>query len=62
MEMMGGKEKAHPPMPLKEYMDVTIAQFEKGGEKEYATGFSAMGVGAWRAAFGPILEQFGFFG
>jgi len=58
----GGPEKAHPPMPLKEYMDATIAQFEKGGEKEIATGFSAMGVGAWRGAFGPILKQFGMAG
>lgn len=58
----GGPDKAHPPMPLKEYMETTIAQFEKSVEKEVATGFSAMGVGAWRGAFGPILKQFGMAG
>ncbi|KAG4436744.1 hypothetical protein IFR05_007762 [Cadophora sp. M221] len=45
------KETVHPPMPLKEYMDVTIAAFENGGDKEIGTGFSVMGIGAWRGAF-----------
>jgi short-subunit dehydrogenase involved in D-alanine esterification of teichoic acids len=62
IELQGGPDKAHIPMPLKEYMDITIAQFEEGPEKEVATGFSAIGVGAWRGAFGPILKQFGFSG
>jgi len=62
IELQGGKEHAHPPMPLKEYMEITSAQFEKGGEKEVSTGFAALGVNAWRGAFGPILEQFGMAG
>jgi hypothetical protein len=49
-------------MPLKEYMDATIAMFEEGGRKEIALGFSQMGVDAWRGAFGPILEKFGLEG
>jgi len=49
-------------MPLKEYMAATTAQFKKGDEKEIAVGFSAMGVTAWRGAFGPILEGMGFGG
>jgi len=59
-EMQGGK--GHPPMPLKEYMDVTTKQLEEGKDKELATGFSAMGVNAWRVAFQPLLDQFGFAG
>ncbi|PVH89323.1 NAD(P)-binding protein [Cadophora sp. DSE1049] len=62
IEMQGGKDKATPPMPLKEYMDVTTAALEKGGQKEIATGFSAMGVNAWRGAFQSILDQYGFAG
>jgi uncharacterized oxidoreductase len=49
-------------MPLKEYMDTAIASLETGTDKEIATGFSAMGVDAWRGAFQPILSQFGFSG
>ena len=62
VELQGGPGKAHPPMPLKEYMDATIAMFEEGGRKEIALGFSQMGVDAWRGAFGPILEKFGLEG
>lgn len=62
IKLQGGPEKAYPPMPLKEYMDSTTAMFEKGVQKEIALGFSQMGVDAWRGAFGPILEQFGFAG
>lgn len=62
VEMQGGEDKAVKPMPLKDYMEVTTAALEKGGEKEVATGFSAMGVNAWRGAFHPILDQFGFAG
>lgn len=54
--------KGHPPMPLKEYMDITTKQLEEGKDKELATGFSAMGVKAWRGAFQPMLDQFGFAG
>ncbi|KAK0102440.1 hypothetical protein ONS95_006059 [Cadophora gregata] len=60
--MQGGEGKAVKPMPLKEYMEATTAALEKGGDKEIATGFSAMGVNAWRGAFQPILDQFGFLG
>lgn len=62
VELQGGPGKAHPPMPLKEYMDATIAMLEEGGRKEIALGFSQMGVDAWRGAFGPILEKFGLEG
>jgi len=31
IELQGGKEHAHPPMPLKEYMEITTKQLEKGG-------------------------------
>jgi uncharacterized oxidoreductase len=62
VEANGGPEKAHPPMPLQAYMDTTIAQFEKGVDNEVATGFSQMGVNAWRPAFGPILKQVGMAG
>jgi len=61
-DIQGGPEKAVPPMPLKEYMAATTAQFEKGDEKEIAVGFSAMGATAWRGAFGPILEGMSFAG
>jgi len=59
-ELTGGK--SHPPMPLKEYMDITTKQLEEGKEKELATGFSAMGVEAWRGAFQPLFDQFGIAG
>jgi uncharacterized oxidoreductase len=46
------------PMPVDEYMAVTMAQLKHGdGLKEVATGFSAWGADAWRGAFNPILEQ-----
>jgi short-subunit dehydrogenase involved in D-alanine esterification of teichoic acids len=60
--LQGGKEHAMAPMPLKEYMEITTAQLEKGGLKEVSIGFAALGVTAWRNAFGPILEQFGMAG
>jgi uncharacterized oxidoreductase len=62
IELQGGPEKAHPPMPLKDYMESATAAFEKGGQKEIAVGFSQRGVDAWRGAFGPILKEFGFEG
>lgn len=62
IESQGGPEKAIPPMPLKEYMAATTAQFEKGDEKEIAVGFLAMGVTVWRGTFVPILEQVGITG
>lgn len=62
IELQGGPGKAHPPMPLKEYMDSATAAFEKGDQKEIAVVFSQIGVDAWRGAFGPILQQFDFAG
>lgn len=62
IELAGGPQNVHPPMPLKEYMDSAKAGFEKGDQKEIAVGFSQMGVDAWRGAFGPILERLGFAG
>jgi uncharacterized oxidoreductase len=62
IELQGGPGKAHPPMPLKKYMDATIAMFEEGSRKEIALGFSQLGVDAWRGAFRPILEMFGLEG
>jgi len=59
-ELTGGK--GHPPMPLKEYMDITTKQLEEGKDKELATGFSAMGLSAWRGAFQPLFDQFGIAG
>ncbi|KAE8452753.1 hypothetical protein EG329_013025 [Mollisiaceae sp. DMI_Dod_QoI] len=59
-ELQGGE--GHPPMPLKDYMEVTTKQLEEGKEKELATGFSAMGVSAWRGAFQPLFDQFGLTG
>jgi uncharacterized oxidoreductase len=62
IELQGGHEKAHPPMPLKDYMDSATAALEKGSQMEIAVGFSQRGVDAWREAFGPILKEFGFEG
>lgn len=59
-ELTGGK--GHPPMPLDEYMKTAIKGFETEGVTEIATGFSEMGVSAWRTAFGPIFENVGING
>ena len=59
-EMSGGKG-AHP-MPLEEYMETAVKGFETEGVKEITTGFSEMGVQAWRGAFGPILKNIGISG
>ena len=56
------KKPVHHPMPLKDYMAATTAAFERGGDKEIGTGFSAMGISTWRGAFQPILTQFGISG
>ena len=60
LEMQG--DNAHPPMPLEEYMEKATAIMEKEGVKEVAIGFADIGVSAWRGAFGPVLEKFGFAG
>lgn len=63
IKSQGGKSSANTPMPLDEYMKTAIASLESGEDlKEISTGFSAMGVQAWRGAFQPILSQFGFQG
>lgn len=54
--------KGAPALALKDYMDITTKQLEEGKDKELATGFSAMGVNAWRGAFQPLLDRFGFAG
>lgn len=57
--MLGGNAPA--PMPLQQYMDTTMAQFEETEngkfKKELGTGFSQMGIDAWRGGFGKILES-----
>jgi len=55
-------EEGHPPMPLKDYMETAIKGLESEGVKEVATGFSELGVTAWRGAYGPILKNFGMQG
>ncbi|TVY91384.1 putative oxidoreductase [Lachnellula willkommii] len=50
------------PMPLDVYMATAVKGFETEGVKEIATGFSEIGVKAWRGAFGPILEHVGIRG
>ncbi|TVY50900.1 putative oxidoreductase DltE [Lachnellula cervina] len=58
----GDPGKVPNPMPLDEYMATAVKGFETEGVKEIATGFSEIGVKAWRGAFGPILEHLGFRG
>jgi uncharacterized oxidoreductase len=61
--LQGGEEKAAKPMPLKDYMASATAAFEQEEvPKEISVGFSAIGAGAWRGAFGPIFEKFGLQG
>ncbi|KAG0652488.1 putative oxidoreductase [Hyphodiscus hymeniophilus] len=55
-------DRAMPPMPLQEYMEKATAIMDKGGEKEVAVGFAEIGVGAWRGAFGPIMQNLGISG
>jgi len=58
----GKGPKGPPPMPLDQYMETAVKGFETEGVKEIATGFSQMGVDAWRGAFGPILKNVGIDG
>ena len=60
--IQGGPEKAAKPMKLHDYMDITMNQLASTGPdgkmlKEVGTGFSEMGINAWRGAFNPILEN-----
>ena len=56
VEKQGGEEKAMKPMPLEEYLDKSMKSFEGDDIKEIGTGFSQVGVDAWRGAFGPIYK------
>ena len=60
--VQGGPEKAVKPMKLEEYMNVTMEQLASTGPdgkmlKELGTGFSEMGIKAWRGAYQPIMDQ-----
>jgi uncharacterized oxidoreductase len=59
-ELSGGK--GAPPMPLEQYMETAAKGFETEGVKEIATGFSELGLNAWRGALGPILKNIGIEG
>lgn len=59
IKIQSGEEKAVKPMGLEEYLDITIEQFEQEGLKEVGTGFSQIGIRAWRGAFGPIYQGIG---
>ena len=59
-EMLG--ESAQKPMPLQEYMDVTMKTLEEAEAKdlkEVAVGFAEKGVSTWRGSFGKVLEGMG---
>ncbi|KAI0382389.1 NAD(P)-binding protein [Hypomontagnella monticulosa] len=60
----GGKDKAFPPTPLKEFLDAVFAGIEDVGpdgsiKKEIAVGFGELGVGTWRGAFEKVYESIG---
>jgi uncharacterized oxidoreductase len=62
--MQGGKDKAFPPMPLKEYIDTfftTLEQTETDGslKKEIGVGFGAQGIDLWRGTFPKVYEAMG---
>ena len=62
--LQGGKDKAFPPMPLKEYIDQffsTLEQTESDGslKKEIGVGFGAQGVELWRGTFPKAYEAMG---
>ena len=62
IEIQGGPDKAAKPMPLKQYIDTTMAQLQEVGpdgkmRKETATGFSEMGNSAWRGAFDGYVND-----
>ena len=62
--LQGGPEKATKPMPLMEYINTTMKQLHETGSdakmhKEIGTGFSEMGIKAWRGAFDPIYKNIG---
>lgn len=58
------KGKAMPSMDLQDYIDQSmegLMAVEEDGKmkKEIGTGFSQMGIDAWRNAFGPMLQKMG---
>ena len=62
--LQGGKDKAFPPMPLKEYIDTffaTLEQTEADGslKKEIGVGFGTQGVDLWRSTFPKVYEAMG---
>jgi uncharacterized oxidoreductase len=62
--LQGGKDKAFPPMPLKEYIDTffaTLEQTEADGslKKEIGVGFGTQGVDLWRGTFPKVYEAMG---
>jgi short-subunit dehydrogenase involved in D-alanine esterification of teichoic acids len=62
--LQGGKDKAYPPMPLKEYIDTffqNLEQTEADGslKKEIGVGFGAQGVELWRGTFPKVYEALG---
>ena len=57
IEMQGGEEKAVKPMGLEAYLDTAMEGLRDEERKEVATGFSEMGVGMWRGAFGGALKS-----
>lgn len=64
IQIQGGPEKATKPMKLEDYMNVTMKQLASTGAdgkmlKEIGTGFSEMGINAWRGAFDPIFNKIG---
>jgi short-subunit dehydrogenase involved in D-alanine esterification of teichoic acids len=64
VEILGGPEKAIPPVPLEDFLDQAMRGLGERGEdgkprREVAVGaFSEMVNKAWRTAFGPVLEKF----
>ena len=65
--MQGGKDKAVPPMPLKEYIDsffTALEQTEADGsiKNEVGVGFGTQGVDVWRRGFQNLHEASGLSG
>jgi short-subunit dehydrogenase involved in D-alanine esterification of teichoic acids len=64
MGMQGGKDKAHPPMALKDYVDQFFASLEEltpdgNIKKEIGVGFGQMGAELWRRSFEGVYEGMG---
>lgn len=64
IDMLGGPEKAFPPMPLAEYLEKVFKQLEKRDSqgkllKEVGVGFGEINANMWRDSFGKTLESMG---